>query len=184
MILVLNCGSQSIKWKVFSPPAQAGEDLKLVQKGHAEISDTHHYERMLRQELVKINVNDVDLIGHRVVHGGRTFVKPIKITAENMYDLEKLHDLALLHNPYNILGIRTCQKIFAGVENIAVFDTEFFADLPEKAFTYELKKKISEKFGFRRYGFQGTSHEYVAKKASKDKFEKLKIISCHLGGGA
>lgn len=178
MILVLNCGSQSIKWKVFD------KNLKLIQKGNAEVLDAHYYERVLRHELLKINVNDVDLIGHRVVHGGRTFVKPIKITHENLYDLEKLHDLAPLHNPYNVLGIRTCRKIFEGVENIAVFDTEFFADLPEKAFTYALPEKIAEKFGFRRYGFQGTSHEFVARKAGGNKFDKIKIITCHLGGGA
>jgi len=178
MILILNCGSQSIKWKLFN------EKLEVEKNGHAEVSDSEHYERVLRNELVKINVNNVDLIGHRMVHGGRTFVKPVKITAENLYELEKLHDLAPLHNPYNILGIRTCRKIFQGIDNIVVFDTEFFADLPEYAFTYALPEKISDKFLFRRYGFQGTSHEYVAKKATGDKFDKLKIITCHLGGGA
>jgi acetate kinase len=183
MILVLNCGSQSIKWKVFNFSGSL-KALKLVQKGQAEVSNAEDYEKTLRHELVKININDIDLIGHRVVHGSRTFVKPVKITHENLYDLEKLHDLAPLHNPYNVLGIRICRKVFAGVENIAVFDTEFFADLPEYAYTYALPEKIAEKFGFRRYGFQGTSHEYVAKKAAKDKFEKLKIITCHLGGGA
>jgi len=182
MILVLNCGSQSIKWKVFN------DKLKVVQKGHTEVSDTHNYEGILRQELVKINAHNVDLIGHRVVHGGRTFIKPVKITSENIYDLERLHDLAPLHNPYNVLGIRTCQRIFTETDNIAVFDTEFFADLPEKAFIYALPEKISEKFGFRRYGFQGTSHEYVASASAKAMADKKKaaqrIISVHLGGGA
>jgi len=181
MILVLNCGSQSIKWKLFN------NDLKVVQKGHTEVLDSHHYERELRRELVKINILDVDLIGHRVVHGGRTFIKPTKITAENLYELEKLDDLAPLHNPYNVLGIKTCQKIFIGADNVAVFDTEFFANLPEKAFTYALPNSIFEKFDFRRYGFQGTSHEYVAQKAAKKSekpFGELRVITCHLGGGA
>ena len=172
MILVLNCGSQSIKWKVF------GEDLKVAKEGSGVV---------LEDELNKISGLKIDKIGHRVVHGGQKFIQPIKITEENLAELEKLNHLAPLHNPFNIMGIKACQNIFADVSQFAVFDTEFFADLPEKAHTYALPEKITEEFGFRRYGFQGTSHQFVAKEAArliKKPFEKLSMITCHLGGGA
>jgi acetate kinase len=181
MILVLNCGSQSIKWKVFN------EKMKVVQEGNCAVLDSKDFEDILKQELDKIDRTKIDLIGHRVVHGGKIFAEPIKITDENLVELEKLNPLAPIHNPFNVLGIKICRKIFTDVPEFAVFDTEFFKDLPEKAYTYALPGKISEEFGFRRYGFQGTSHEFVARKSAelvKKPFNKLKIISCHLGGGA
>ena len=179
MILVLNCGSQSIKWKIFD------KKLKLVKQGKREVFVSEEFDNILSDELGKIT-EDIMLVGHRVVYGGE-FTKPLKITSENLQELEKISHLASLHNPYNILGIRTCQNIFKNIPQMAVFDTEFFKDLPERAFTYALPKNISKKFGFRRYGFHGISHEYVAKKAAetlKKPFNKLKIITCHLGGGS
>jgi len=172
MILVLNCGSQSIKWKVFD------DKLNTVKSGQGTV---------LEEELGKAKEFDIDLIGHRVVHGGGTFVNPTQITDENLIELEKLNNLAPLHNPFNILGIRTCQKFFVNKPNIAVFDTEFFSSLPEKAYTYAVPEAINQQFGFKRYGFHGTSHEYVAKEAArriKKPYNKLNIITCHLGGGA
>ena len=184
MILVLNCGSQSIKWKVFD------EKLKLVKKNTAEVLNSADYQGILEQELRKLSGSDISVIGHRVVHGGKIFVKPEKITEVNLSELEKLTGLAPLHNSFNILGIKACQKIFPGAAQIAVFDTEFFSDLSEKAFTYALPEKIIEDFGFRKYGFHGISHEYATKIAMK-KLSALggpasggKIITCHLGGGA
>jgi len=188
MILVLNCGSQSIKWKIFS------KDLKIVEKNKRAVFDSQDYQRLLEAELNKINKLPIGIIGHRVVHGGKTFIKPIKITDENLAELEKLNHLAPLHNPFNILGIKACQSIFnpspgSGQEipQFAVFDTEFFSNLPEKSCTYALPENIVKEFGFRKYGFHGISHEYVAKTAAKiikKPFSKLKIITCHLGGGA
>jgi len=195
MILVLNCGSQSIKWKVYN------EKLKLIKQGKRAVLVSEEFENILDDELNKIT-EEITIIGHRVVHGGK-FTKPIKITSENLQELEKISHLAPLHNPYNILGIKTAQKIFANVPNIAVFDTEFFSNLPERAYTYALP----EKFKFRRYGFHGTSHEYVARRAceileeqakkvhpvkyrkavisAKPKlFDWARIITCHLGGGS
>ena len=180
MILVLNCGSQSIKWKVFD------EKLKVVKRGHKEVLDSSEFENVLKNELGQIG-QEVNLIGHRVVHGGKIFIKPTKITNENLAELEKLNHLAPLHNPFNILGIKVCRSIFGDIPQFAVFDTEFFKDLPEKAFTYALPAEIVKEFGFRKYGFQGTSHEYAAKTAAeaiKRPYNKLKIITCHLGGGA
>jgi acetate kinase len=186
MILVLNCGSQSIKWKVFLP-AQAGDaNFKVANEGRREILNSADFEKVLNEELGKIKEN-ISLIGHRVVHGKDLFRSPVRITAETIKQLETLNYLAPLHNPFNVLGIKACQNVFAGVSQVAVFDTEFFKDLPEIAYTYALPEKIVNEFGYRRYGFHGISHEYVAKKAAmemKKPFNKLKIISCHLGGGA
>jgi len=181
MILTLNCGSQSIKWKVF--------DLKLnlVKDSKAEVSNNQDFSEILGRELRKINIPEVTLIGHRVVHNGGIFRSPLKITDKNLVELEKLNNLAPLHNPYNILGIKTCQNIFKGIPQFTVFDTEFFSDLPEKAYTYALPEKIAKEFGFRRFGFHGISHEFAAKKGAKlikKPFTTLKIITCHLGGGA
>ena len=172
MILVLNCGSQSIKWKVF------GKNLEVIQEGRRDVLDQNKFEEILSEELNKLDRTKIDLIGHRVVHGGKTFAEPIKITDENLVELEKLNYLAPIHNPFNVLGIKICRKIFTDIPEFAVFDTAFFKDLPEKAYTYALPEDISDEFGFRRYGFQGTSHEFVAKKL------KGKVITCHLGGGA
>jgi len=180
MILVLNCGSQSIKWKVFN------EKLKLVQEGKRDVFVPSEFSNILEEELNKIT-EEITVVGHRVVHGGRNFTKPLKITEENLNELEKLNHLAPLHNPYNVLGIKACQKVFKNASQIAVFDTEFFADLPEKAYTYAIPENTAKEFGFRRFGFQGTSHEYAAKRAAdmfKKPVNKLRIITCHLGGGA
>ena len=180
MILVLNCGSQSIKYKVFN------EKLKIIKQNSRDVFDVKDFEKVLTEELNKIS-EEITIVGHRVVHGGGIFTKPLEITSDNFQVLERVNHLAPLHNPYNLLGIKICQKIFINTPQIAVFDTEFFADLPEKAYAYALPESIIEEFHFRRYGFQGTSHEYVAKKAAelvKKPFSKLKIITCHLGGGA
>jgi len=183
MILVLNCGSQSIKWKVFD------DKLKVVQEGRREILNPPLFKRILIEELEKLKNKNLKIskIGHRVVHGKDIFVKPTPITPESLQKIESLSYLAPLHNPFNILGIKACHNVFGGVPQIAVFDTEFFKDLPEVAFIYPLPEEIRKEFGFRKYGFHGISHEYVAKKAAnilKRPFEKLKIITCHLGGGA
>jgi len=170
MILILNCGSQSIKWKVFN------EKLKVVQEGKREFLISKDFEKILSDELNKIKGN-ISMMGHRVVHGGQKFIKPIKITNENLAELEKLSYLAPLHTPFNIAEIKICQNTFKNIPQIAVFDTEFFKDLPEEAFTYALPQEITKEFGFRRYGFHGISHEYVSKNL------KGKVITCHLGGG-
>jgi len=181
MILVVNCGSQSIKWKLFD------ENLKLLKSNKVEILNTENYQNILENELRKISGRYISLIGHRVVHSGGIFKSPLKVTEQNLSELERINHLAPLHNPYNVMGIKACREIFPEVDNFAVFDTEFFKDLPEYAYTYALPEKIVKEFGSRRYGFHGISHEYVAKKAAeivKKPFNKLKIITCHLGGGA
>lgn len=180
MILVLNCGSQTIKWKLFD------QKLKVLKENKTEVLNSAEYEKVLETEIAKLKDFEINLIGHRVVHGGQKFVVPTKITSDNLPELEKLNGLAPLHNPFNVLGIKICAKFFDTVPQYAVFDTEFFTTLPEKAFTYALPDTIARDFGFRRYGFHGTSHQFAAKKAcsqAKKQFNKSKIISCHLGGG-
>jgi len=169
MILVLNCGSQSIKWKVYD------KKLKILQQGSKDVLNSAEFEAALMAELGKVT-EQIDLIGHRVVHGGPNFAKPLKITSEALQELEKISHFAPLHNPYNLAGIKICQKIFKEAQHFAVFDTEFFATMSKVAYTYALPENL----GFRRYGFQGTSHQFVAKFAGKAK----KVITVHLGGGA
>ena len=183
MILVLNCGSQSVKWKLFN------ENLKLEKEGKKEIFNSGRYKKALVKELIQLSKwkKEIKTIGHRVVHGGEKFREPLRITEKNLKGLERFNDLAPLHNPFNILGIKVASKVFSKSKQIAVFDTGFYKSLPEKAYIYALPDRLRKRYGFRRFGFHGISHEYVAKKAvEKDKkpFNKLKIITCHLGGGA
>lgn len=181
MILVLNCGSQSIKWKVFE------KELKLVAAGERFLLDKNLFQKSLKEELEKISGFKISLIGHRVVHGDKIFIKPTKINEFNLQELEKLNHLAPLHNPFSVLGIKGCRQFFKNIDNIAVFDTEFFENMPEIACTYALPQEIAKELGIRRYGFHGISHEYTAKLAAeklKKPFDKIKIITCHLGGGS
>ncbi|MCG2700395.1 acetate/propionate family kinase [Candidatus Parcubacteria bacterium] len=194
MILVLNCGSQSIKWKLFDPsPLTKGEgfdsNLKVRKEGRVDVFEKRNYEKILLGELGKLEKykKEIKKIGHRVVHGGERFKKPLVVTKNNLKSIEKLNRLAPLHNPFNVLGIKFSQSVFPDAKQIAVFDTEFFSALPEKAYTYPLPEKIRRKYKIKRFGFHGISHEYAAKQGAgiigRD-FNNLKIITCHLGGGA
>lgn len=184
MILVLNCGSQSVKIKVF--------DKNLFQKKENKvlIFKKKDYSKVLKKELLKVSKEfgeKIDLVGHRIVFGGEDFKKPTKITPFVLKKLEPLNKFAPLHNPFNILGIKTALKIFPKAKHYGVFDTEFFSSLPKNAFLYAIPEKIAKKFKYRRFGFHGLSHEYAGKEAArkiKKDFRKLKIITCHLGGGA
>jgi len=181
MILVLNCGSQSIKWKIF------GDDLKPQKARLINVSRENEYESLLENELTKVKEENISLIGHRFVHGGSKFRFPLEVKERHLPLLEKLKSLAPLHNPFNLLGIKFCLRRFPVVKNIAIFDTEFFCDLPPVSRIYPLPEEIRKKFGFQRYGFHGISHEYAAREGAKKinkPFEKLKIITCHLGGGS
>jgi len=178
MILALNCGSQSIKWKVFD------NNLKLKGQNKKKVLKKGAFERILKKELKNLDF-DIDLIGHRVVHGGEKFRKPAEITAKVVKDLKKYNKLAPLHNPYNLLGIKTAKKVFPRAKQTAVFDTEFYGSLPEVSRTYALPENLRKKY--KKLGFHGISHEYASREAArkiKKPFNKLKIISCHLGGGS
>lgn len=182
MILVLNCGSQSIKWKLFS------KKLNLKKQGKIELKNSKKYRAFLLSELKRTKwlLGKIYIVGHRVVHGGEKFREPTKITKGVLRELEKYENLAPLHNPFNILGIKIAKRIFKKASQFAVFDTGFFKDLPQVAKIYPIPENLRKKHSILRYGFHGISHEYVAREASKivkKPFSRLKIITCHLGGG-
>ena len=133
------------------------------------------------------SLDEIGAVGHRIVHGGEKFAASTIITDEVMKAIEECNDLAPLHNPANLIGINACNKLMPTTPMVAVFDTAFHQTMPEEAYMYGLPYEYYEKYKIRRYGFHGTSHSYVSKKAAEvlgKKYEDLKIIVCHLGNGA
>lgn len=181
MILTLNCGSQSVVIKSF----ESGEE---VEEFSLKDLDEDNYKPQLRNKLEELGkkYKNVRAVGHRVVHGGDEFKNATILDKEKIKKLEKYSYLAPLHNPNNLLGIKIARKVFNDARQIAVFDTQFYSNLPSKAREYALPEKIREGYGFKRFGFHGISHEYTAKKAAEKvgvPYENSKIISAHLGGG-
>lgn len=133
------------------------------------------------------SLDEVGAVGHRVVHGGENFTASTLLTDEAMKAIEECNDLAPLHNPANLIGIRACQELMPDTPMVAVFDTAFHQTMPEEAYLYGLPYEYYEKYKVRRYGFHGTSHSYVSKRAAeilgKD-YNQMKTIVCHLGNGA
>ena len=130
---------------------------------------------------------EIGAVGHRVVHGGEKFASSCVITEEMLKVVEECNDLAPLHNPANLIGIRACQELMPGVPMVGVFDTAFHQTMPEKAYLYGLPYEYYEKYKVRRYGFHGTSHSYVSKRAAElegKPYDQLKTIVCHLGNGS
>lgn len=133
------------------------------------------------------DMNEIDAVGHRVVHGGEKFASSVLITPEVKRAIRACFDLAPLHNPPNITGIEACEEAMPGVPQVAVFDTAFHQTMPAKAYMYALPYALYEKHGIRRYGFHGTSHSYVSQRAAVilgKPYDTLKIITCHLGNGS
>jgi len=183
-ILVINSGSSSIKYKLFFMPnngvIQKGVIEHIGEKG-SEIQD--HYTGL---KLILDKINNVSAIGHRVVHGAEEFRQPVLIDNHVIRKIRQCCTLAPLHNPANLTGILACKKLLPGVKQVAVFDTAFHQTLPDYAYIYGLPYQYYKKFGIRKYGFHGTSHQYVAHEAArilKKPLDKLKIITCHLGNG-
>ncbi|MFA4984206.1 MAG: acetate kinase [Candidatus Omnitrophota bacterium] len=183
-ILVINCGSSSIKYKLFRMPHR-----RLLVKGLLEhigedgVRIPDHYQGL---KLILAKVDGVDLVGHRVVHGGEEFKKPVLVDNAVIKKIRQCSGLAPLHNPANLAGILACKKLLPGIEQVAVFDTAFHQSLPDYAYIYGLPYNYYERFGIRKYGFHGTSHEYVSHEAArilKRPVDKLKLITCHLGNG-
>jgi len=184
-ILVLNSGSTSLKYKVY--------DFKLKELKSGFIEDigkgaVKNHTEALREAIDKIgNVEDIKYVGHRVVHGGGKYSEPILVDLEILKEIGRFNHLAPLHNPANLEGIKASMDIVKNAQNIAVFDTAFYKDLPEYAYLYAIPKEFYEKCGIRRYGFHGISHNFVmleAAKKLKKPAGKLNLITCHLGGGA
>jgi acetate kinase len=185
MILVINSGSSSIKYKLFS------YDLKLVFSSIIEeVTDFHQgfaniFDTLLQSDSIQ-KMDDIKIVAHRVVHGGEKFIDATLIDEEVINELKKLIPLAPLHNPSNIEGIEISQKQIPLAKQIAVFDTAFHNTIPKHAFMYPLPFELYEKEGIRRYGFHGTSHKYVANECAKQlekKLEDLNLITIHLGNG-
>ncbi len=189
-ILVINCGSSSIKYSLFSLPK-----FKLVLKDTIEnIGDKgsvkDHHQGMGKLFAVlrdkDIHPQDIKGVGHRVVHGGEKFTQPVIIDKRVISVIKKNAKLAPLHNPVNLEGILACKKFLPKVKQVAVFDTAFHQTMPEHSYLYALPYNFYKKEGIRRYGFHGTSHQYVTKKAAEKlgkPLSKLKLITVHLGNG-
>ncbi|MDD5409332.1 MAG: acetate kinase [Candidatus Omnitrophica bacterium] len=183
-ILVINSGSSSIKYKLFDMPAEL-----LISKGTLEhIGEkgskfADHYSGL---KTILEKVDSVQAIGHRVVHGAEKFKKPAQVNAKVINGIKECCAIAPLHNPANLSGILACQKLLPGVKQVAVFDTAFHQSIPEHAYIYGLPYDYYQRLKIRKYGFHGTSHEYIAAEAGrilKKPLKKLKLISCHLGNG-
>ena len=210
-VLVINCGSSSLKYQLINSDTEAvlakglceriGIDGRLVyqkagcDKEITEAAMPTHKEaiQMVLDALTNDktgaigSLKEVNAIGHRVVHGGEKFASSAVITDEMIKAVEECNDLAPLHNPANLIGIRACQELMPNVPMVAVFDTAFHQTMPEEAYLYGLPYEYYEKYKVRRYGFHGTSHSFVSKRAAEvagKSYEDLKIIVCHLGNGA
>ncbi|BFL47632.1 acetate kinase [Lactonifactor longoviformis] len=210
-VLVINCGSSSLKFQLINSDTEAvlakglceriGIDGRLVYQpadGEKEVTEaampTHKQaiqmvlDALMNEKTGVIkSLTEVDAVGHRIVHGGEKFASSVVIDGEVLKAVEECNDLAPLHNPANLIGIRACQELMPNTPMVGVFDTAFHQTMPEKAYLYGLPRKYYEQYGVRRYGFHGTSHSFVSKRAAEflgKKAEDLKIIVCHLGNGA
>lgn len=210
-ILIINCGSSSLKYKLMNMNTEETiaeglverigiEGSRLVQKANGEkniveVELKNHNDAI--EEVIKAltdskigvitDMSEITAVGHRVVHGGEKYSESVVITEEVITYLTEISNLAPLHNPANITGMRACQKIMPNVPMVAVFDTAFHQTLSPESFVYAIDYELYKKHQIRKYGFHGTSHKYVSQKLAetlgKD-IEDLKIVSCHLGNGA
>ena len=211
-ILVINCGSSSLKYQLINSDSEAvlakglcerigidGSRITYQPEGGEKIvkespMPTHTQAIQLVLEAltdsttgVIKSLDEVGAVGHRVVHGGEAFTSSTRITEETIAAIEACNDLAPLHNPANLIGIRACQELMPNTPMVAVFDTAFHQTMPEKAYLYGLPYEYYEKYKVRRYGFHGTSHSYVSKRAAEflgKPYDNLKTIVCHLGNGS
>lgn len=187
-ILVLNLGSTSFKFELFDSGSLAslktGEfKMEISEGGVKQESVDKLFREMLRQIG---DVSQLKAVGHRVVHGGDKYLATQEINVNEIYELEKLNALAPLHNPYNLAGIKSSNKYIPEVPDYAVFDTAFFKDLPDSAKIYPIPYKYYEEDGLRKFGFHGISHQYAGEQAAKKlklPFDKIKLVTVHLGGG-
>lgn len=212
-VLVLNCGSSSIKYQLLNMDAQPvlmakgivekiglacgsftykpeGKDKMVTEQ---PIADHSVGMDLILKALVEPktgvlkSLNEINAVGHRVAHGGEFFSESVKVNEEVKAKIKALGEIAPLHNPANLKGIETMEKLLPSVPQVAVFDTSFHQTLPKKAYLYGIPYEYYEKYAVRRYGFHGTSHKFVAEKACKLlgwNIKEKKIITCHLGNGA
>lgn len=212
-ILVLNCGSSSLKYQLIDMENEAVLCIGLVERIGIEgsiltqkkdgVEGKYVKEQPMKdhQDAIKLvlegvldstyggvkDMAEIDAVGHRVVHGGEKFASSVIITEEVEEAMRKCSELAPLHNPANLMGIDAIKAVLPGVPNVGVFDTAFHQTMPASSYLYGLPYRLYTEYGVRRYGFHGTSHKYVSQRAAamlgKD-IADLKIITCHLGNGA
>lgn len=211
-ILVINCGSSSLKFQLINSESEQciakglceriGIDGSMItytpaggekEKTVTPMADHTEAIRLVLDALtnsktgVVKNLDEIGAVGHRIVHGGEKFAASTIIDDEVIAAIEECNELAPLHNPANLIGINACKKLMPNTPMVAVFDTAFHQTMPEEAYLYGLPYEYYKKYKLRRYGFHGTSHSYVSKRAAEvlgEKYEDLKIIVCHLGNGA
>ncbi|MCB6994461.1 acetate kinase [bacterium 210820-DFI.6.37] len=211
-VLVINCGSSSLKYQVLDMTNEVLEAKGLVERIGMEGSViTHEKIGMDKFKLVTPmenhkdaighvldaiidedhgvvkDMSEIGAVGHRVVHAGEKYAESVVINEQVLATLEECVDLAPLHNPPNLLGIAACQELMPNTPMVAVFDTAFHQTMPPESYIYAIPYEYYEKYGIRRYGFHGTSHKYVAERASdilNVDIKDLKLITCHLGNGA
>lgn len=210
-VLVINCGSSSLKFQLINAETEKvlakglceriGIDGRLTyqpaggEKEKSDLAMPTHTEAIqfvidaLTNEKTGVvkSLDEIGAVGHRLVHGGEKFASSVVITDEVKKAVEECNDLAPLHNPANLIGVEACEKLMPGTPMVAVFDTAFHQTMPEKAYMYGLPYEYYEKYKVRRYGFHGTSHSYVSKKAAEvmgKAYDEVKTIVCHLGNGA
>lgn len=210
-ILVINCGSSSLKYQLFDMDneevmvkglverigidgsrliQEKGDDKYTIEedmKDHTEAVG-HVFDALVDSEngVIK-DLSEIDAVGHRFVHGGEKITKSTLIDSDVRKAIEEYTKFAPLHNPANLMGLEACEKLLEGIPNVAVFDTAFHQTMPERTFLYGIDYKYYEEDGIRKYGFHGTSHKFITNKTAellgKDVSE-LNIISCHLGNGS
>ncbi len=211
-VLVINCGSSSLKFQLIDSDTEQclakglceriGIDGSMItyapENGEKERKVTpmpDHTEaiRLVLEALtnpktgVVASLDEIGAVGHRVVHGGEKFAQSVVLDKEVLAAVEECNDLAPLHNPANLIGIEACRKLMPDTPMVGVFDTAFHQTMPEEAYMYGLPYEYYQKYKVRRYGFHGTSHSYVSRRAAEvlgRAYEDLKIIVCHLGNGA
>ncbi|MGV8906244.1 MAG: acetate/propionate family kinase [Acetobacterium sp.] len=211
-VLVINCGSSSLKYQLLDMSTEEVLAKGLAERIGIEGSVLVHeapgqekvkFEQPMKTHKEALNIlmaalvdpkhgvikalTEISAVGHRAVHGAETFSASVLINNDVIKSLEECSELAPLHNPANLIGIRACQELLPSVPMVAVFDTAFHQTLPGEAYIYPLPYEMYTKYKIRKYGFHGTSHKFVSIAAAElmgEKIEKLKLISCHLGNGA
>lgn len=208
-ILAINAGSSSLKFQLFEMPDEevlakglidrigingSTFNLETGEKTNTITKDMDNHEaavKLLLNQLIELKViesfDEIDAVGHRVVHGGEYFSESIVIDDDVISKIEEVSELAPLHNPPNLTGIHAFKEFLSNVPMVAVFDTAFHQTMPEKSYLYSLPYEYYEKYGIRKYGFHGTSHKYVSERAAEilnRPYNQLRVITCHLGNGA
>jgi acetate kinase len=193
LVLVINSGSSSLKYQLVDPGSEASRAGGVIQQIGEPSSRVADHEEALRLAFEQLAEAGIDLkscgllaVGHRVVHGGKHFYRPTLLDDARIADLDKLSELAPLHNPPAVQGIKVARKLLPDVAHVAVFDTAFFHDLPAAAATYAINRELAERWEIRRYGFHGTSHRYVSEQVAvflDQPLDRLNQIILHLGNG-